>query len=288
MGDEFGVFARELVEKYFGKEAVKNPALFMGKQKMQGIGDYVSKALSNPHYQNLTPAFATNGMATPELSDVVDSHIAMYSGGKGEYNSKPGFMQKAKAFTMIELLVVISVIAILAGMLLPALGGARTRAIDVRSQAQIKSLSAAILMYRNTYNADPPIWFDGSWQIHNSLKDMKVVEGTDFAKVWEDPFRQIDVRNDPVLTTPGLLFVNEGSPPGGKGHVYINFVSEVTPNNPVIPLNVFNGLYPKLGLPDDTKYIIFGVGPDGKLDMDPEKDNIWIRRESDEGIVKLE
>jgi prepilin-type N-terminal cleavage/methylation domain-containing protein/prepilin-type processing-associated H-X9-DG protein len=55
--------------------------------------------------------------------------------------------RNARGFTLVELLVVIAIIALLVGIMLPALQGAREMTIQTRCLAQLKQMSEALTMY---------------------------------------------------------------------------------------------------------------------------------------------
>lgn len=60
--------------------------------------------------------------------------------------------RSSRAFTIIELLVVVSIIALLVGILLPAIGKARDQANLTRSQANIKQVSTAAITYSTEWS----------------------------------------------------------------------------------------------------------------------------------------
>lgn len=65
-------------------------------------------------------------------------------------------VNRARAFTLLELLVAIAVIATLIGILMPAMGQAREAARRVKCGANMKSLGVAFLNYIREHEVPPP------------------------------------------------------------------------------------------------------------------------------------
>lgn len=79
-------------------------------------------------------------------------------------------LKNSKGFTLVELLVVMAVIAILAGFLVPALGRSREQARRTNCMNNLKQIGLAISMYRLDNNDAYP----------SSLNDLYAADGSKY------------------------------------------------------------------------------------------------------------
>lgn len=71
--------------------------------------------------------------------------------------------RRHNAFTLIELLIVVAVLALLVSLLLPSLSRAKTMAKAVKAHAELRGITAALTMYRQENGDDlPPTRFSCS------------------------------------------------------------------------------------------------------------------------------
>lgn len=91
--------------------------------------------------------------------------------------SAPSRSRKPAAFTLVELLVVIGIIAVLIGILLPVVNSARRQASDVACSANLRTLVQGLLIYANENKGSLPYGFYYNRQNYNNGNPIGVEQG---------------------------------------------------------------------------------------------------------------
>lgn len=128
-------------------------------------------------------------------------------------------------FTLLELLVVISVIMILVGILLPVLGRSRAQGRSAACLSNLKQIGSAYLAYSSDFGATVKIWSSSSCRWMDSLS---VYLGGSLPKCSGD--RRPEHKNSPSYGITSIL--SAGGDPDNKGFNLWYNVSEKKITNP--------------------------------------------------------
>ncbi|MBN1795854.1 MAG: hypothetical protein JW804_04210 [Sedimentisphaerales bacterium] len=123
-------------------------------------------------------------------------------------------IRKEKAFTIVELLTVMSVIIILIGLLVPALNEVRRYAQDVKQNAQLHSINIALELYEKEFEEYPPSSrYDGDGnpgsEYCGALKLAEAMVGQDLLGFHPDSLFRADFESDNGLEQYYVMAKND-------------------------------------------------------------------------------
>ncbi len=149
----------------------------------------------------------------------------------GPHRHGPPGRWRRQAFTLLELLVVVAVIGVLAGLLVPALARAKDRAKSIQCLSGMRQLGLGLLMYAD---ADPggrlppdpqgdnaPAWVNALVPVLGSVDGIRICPADAFREARRRWKRSSYVRNEYTARDPKEP-VDAASPPGPSVELTIN------------------------------------------------------------------
>jgi prepilin-type N-terminal cleavage/methylation domain-containing protein len=204
-------------------------------------------------------------------------------------------MRNNKAFTLIELLIVISILALLIGILLPVLSKARLKAQVVAVSAELRQIAISLEMYgMNNDNKFPPTRADCNptsrkhvYALPQELSKGNYLPGGQIGQI---RFADIEDRFYKGCTykyiAAGPVYDYRGTPFGNQ----VLYIPEGFPDNPNMKLVKYEE-----PAKSPVSWIIFSVGPKFDIDLEsktfpinkgyPIRESFWYSPKTSKGAI---